>query len=319
LDELSRLELLRALFSATALPAGVSLGIGDDAAVLARSDAPLVWTVDTAVEGVHFRRDWLSLEDIGWRSLAAAASDLAAMGASPRGALSALILPAQFGDADLLALARGQAEAAAALETAVIGGNLARGSELSITTTLLGEARQPILRGGARAGHVVGLAGAIGVAAAGLALLQQGTGNGAPGDLTERVLQAFRRPHARIAEGLAAAGHAHAGIDVSDGLALDAWRLARASGVAVVLDADALLRVAGPDLIRVAALLGRDPLELALYGGDDYALLMTFAAHDVPAPFVAVGTCGAGVGIWLRSPDGTTRPLEAKGFDHFAR
>jgi len=318
LDELSRLELLRALFSATALPAGVSLGIGDDAAVLAPAGAPLVWTVDSAVEGVHFRRDWLSLEDIGWRSLTAAASDLAAMGASPRGALSALILPANFSDADLLALARGQAEAAAALGTAVIGGNLARGNELSITTTLLGEGREPVLRGGARAGDVVALAGTVGVAAAGLALLQRGIADGAPGDPTERALRAFRRPQARVAEGLAAAGHAHAGIDVSDGLALDGWRLARASGVALVLDAPALLRVAGPELTAVAALLARDPLELALYGGDDYALLMTFAAHEVPEPFVAVGTCGAGDGISLRSADGTIRPLEAKGFDHFA-
>src|SRR5882724_6500915 len=115
------------------LPAGVDVGIGDDAAVLESGSAPLVWTVDSAVEGVHFRRAWLSLEDIGWRSLMAAASDLAAMGARPRGILCALVLPPEFSDDDLENLARGQAAAATAIGSAVLGGNLSRGGELSIT------------------------------------------------------------------------------------------------------------------------------------------------------------------------------------------
>jgi len=91
---------------------GVVVGIGDDAAVLTQSAGSLVWTVDACVEGVHFRREWASLRDIGWRSFMAAASDLAAMGASPRGALSALVLPESFTDAELDELAGGQADAA---------------------------------------------------------------------------------------------------------------------------------------------------------------------------------------------------------------
>ncbi|HEY3594039.1 MAG TPA: thiamine-phosphate kinase, partial [Polyangiaceae bacterium] len=256
MDEQSRLELLRQLFSAAGPMAGVTVGVGDDAAVLAPGGAPLVWTVDGAVDGLHFRRDWMSFEDVGWKSLSAAASDLAAMGAKPRGVLSALILPREFGDDELAALARGQAAAAASLGTAVIGGNLARGNELSITTTVLGEARAPILRKGARAGDVVALAGPVGLAAAGLELFRQGA---ARHSSTDPAVEAFLHPKARIAAGLAAAGVAHAGIDVSDGLALDASRLARESDVGIVFDGPALLAAAGPDLASVAALLARDP------------------------------------------------------------
>jgi len=292
----------------------VTVGIGDDAAVLEPSDARLVWTVDTAVEGVHFRRDWMSLEDIGWKSLAAAASDLGAMGASPRGVLSSLILPPEFDDADLVALARGQAEAAASLGTAVIGGNLAGGTQLSVTTTVLGEAREPILRSGARAGDTVALAGPVGLAAAGLELFRRGAATGG-----DPAVEALRRPIARITAGLAAAGHAHAGIDISDGLALDASRVAAASGVGIAFERGALLAAAGSHLAAAAARLARDPLELALYGGDDYALLMTFAPGDVPAPFAAVGQCTAEPGIHLREADGSARLLEPRGFDHFAR
>jgi thiamine-monophosphate kinase len=317
LDEQSRLEVLRKLFSATGSHRGVTVGVGDDAAVLAASDVPLVWTVDTAVDGVHFRRDWMSLEDIGWRSLSAAASDLAAMGAAPRGVLSSLILPRQFDDAELEALARGQAACAAALGTAVIGGNLARGAELSITTTVLGETRAPILRRGARAGDIVALAGPVGLAAAGLALLQRGTPGETPDDAS-LAIAAFRRPTARIREGIGAVGHAHAGIDVSDGLALDASRLARESDVGIVFDSDALLAAVGPHLVAVGSRIGRDAIDLALHGGDDYALLMTFAPGEIPEPFIAVGWCDAERGVWLGEPSGTKRVLEPRGFDHFA-
>src|SRR5204863_6701994 len=119
------------------------------------------------------RRAWMSLREIGFRSLMAAASDLAAMGATPRGVLSALVLPDSIDDADLEDLAAGQREAAELLGTAVLGGNLARGSELSITTSVLGEAAQPILRRGAKQADVLVIAGPIGLAAAGLEALRR--------------------------------------------------------------------------------------------------------------------------------------------------
>jgi thiamine-monophosphate kinase len=170
-SELARISLVAAIFRPR--DAGrVQIGIGDDAAVIAPGSRPLVWTIDAQVEGTHFRRDWLGWEDVGWRSFMAAASDLAAMGAAPVAALSALVLAPDVDDAALAAIATGQAAAASALGTTIAGGNLAHGAPTSITTTLLGEAVRPILRSGARPGDRVLLGGAIGLAAAGLAALE---------------------------------------------------------------------------------------------------------------------------------------------------
>jgi thiamine-monophosphate kinase len=315
LSELSRLERLRRFFARAPLARGITVGIGDDAAVLAPEGTSLVWTVDAAVEGVHFRRDWMSLEDIGFRSLMAAASDLAAMGARPRGVLSALVLPVGFSDEALDQLTRGQAEAAAELGTSVVGGNLARGNELSITTTVLGAARTPLLRKGAISGDVVAVAGPLGLAAAGIAALGARTS----GPTVDRAIAAYRRPRALIDEGAAAAACAHAAIDVSDGLALDAFRLAAESEVGIVLDAEKVRAAGGVELAAAAGALGLDPLELALHGGDDYALLIALPPGALAPPFRAVGSCTAGTGIHLQRADGALDKVEPRGYDHFGR
>ncbi len=277
----------------------MEVGIGDDATVLAPGAMPIVWTVDAAVEGIHFRRAWMSLREIGFRSLMAAASDLAAMGATPRGVLSALVLPDSIDDADLEDLAAGQREAAELLATAVLGGNLARGGELSITTSVLGEAAQPILRRGAREGDVLAIAGPIGLAAAGLAI------------------EAYKRPLARIEDGLRARGVARAAIDLSDGLAMDASRLGEESKVGILFDEAAVLGAGGEALSLAAAALGVEPLEFALYGGDDYALLAAFAPDSIAPSFLRVGMCTGERGLWLVGKDGNRRAIEARGFDHF--
>ena len=315
MSELSRLEHLRRFFARTPLPRGIIVGIGDDAAVLAPEGTSIVWTVDAAVEGVHFRRDWMSLEDVGFRSLMAAASDVAAMGARPRGVLSALVLPADFGDEPLERLTQGQAEAAAMLGTAVVGGNLARGSEFSITTTVLGCAPKPVLRRGALPGDVVAVAGRLGLAASGIEALVRRV-NGAA---VEPAIAAYRRPRALIEEGATAAVGAHAAIDVSDGLALDAFRLAAESGVELVLEAEKVRVASGTELDAGAAALGLDPLELALYGGDDYALLMAFPPGAVAPPFEPIGTCTEGAGVFLEQAGGARGKLEPRGYDHFRR
>jgi thiamine-monophosphate kinase len=312
LSERERLEKLRSLFG-TALPPGVEVGIGDDATVLAPGTTPLVWTVDAAVEGIHFRRAWMSLREIGFRSLMAAASDLAAMGATPRGVLSALVLPDSIDDADLEDLAAGQREAAELLGTAVLGGNLARGSELSITTSVLGEAAQPILRRGAKEADVLAIAGPIGFAAAGLEALRRGASDARLG----AAIQAYKRPLARIEDGLRARGVARAAIDLSDGLAIDASRLGEESEVGILFDEAAVLRASGEALSHAAAALGIAPLELALYGGDDYALLAAFAPDSIAASFLRIGTCTGERGLWLEEKDGSRRAIEARGFDHF--
>lgn len=311
-SEQQRIETLSRLFGRTPAP-GVDIGIGDDAAVLERGRGKLVWTVDAAVEGVHFRRDFLSFEDIGYRSMMAATSDLAAMGASPRGALSALVLPREVEDTELEALARGQEEAAREVGMAVIGGNLARGTELSITTTVLGEAERPLLREGARPSDLLALAGPVGLARAGLLALLRGLD--APA-LTE-AMKAWRRPLARMEAGFAASPLAHASIDLSDGLSLDSSRLAKASGVGVILDAKALLAHGGPTLLDAAGALSEDPLELMLEGGEDYAVLIACPKERVPPGFAVVGECIAGRGLWLRGENGELREIGAKGFDHF--
>lgn len=316
-SEWERIEALRAAFAAPSI-AGVVLGIGDDAAVLAPEPDLLVWTVDAAVDGVHFRRDLASLVDIGYRATMAAASDLAAMGASPRGLLSALVLPPDVSDQDLADLAAGQRAAADALGTAILGGNLARGSELSITTTALGATPRPLTRAGALPGDALWAAGPIGLAAAGLGLLL------AKSPLASAAARAavlrWRRPDAWIAAGIAARAWAHAAIDVSDGLAQDVQHLARAGVVEVILDASAVVT---PELREAAAELGGDPLDLALHGGEDYALVIAAPADALLPGFTRIGsiagtaaTPGAGA-VRVRREDGAIVAIAPRGFDHF--
>ncbi|WP_438007801.1 thiamine-phosphate kinase [Sorangium sp. So ce321] len=323
-SEWTRIEMLRAALGGGA-GAHVLCGIGDDAAIIAPASPPggaaepLVWTIDSAVEGVHFRRDLLSFEDLGYRATMAAASDLAAMGARPVGLLAALVLPRDVSDDELGALARGQRAACDEIGAAIIGGNLSRGGEISITTTALGAAAAPLRRDGARPGDALALAGPVGLAAAGFALLDRGMSPA--GAAAERAVHAFRRPVARIDAGLraAAGGRARAAIDVSDGLAADLAHLARASGVRALLDPAALVSA---DLREAAALFGADALELALHGGEDYAIAV--AGPDVGSlpGFVAIGRCapreeGASA-VALLGPDGQLTSVEARGYDHFA-
>lgn len=298
--ELERIALLAARFGTPGGP--ITTGIGDDAAVLDPA-GPLVWTVDAQVEGTHFRRDWVSWEDIGWRSFMAAASDLAAMAAAPVAALSSLVL-SDLTDDELAQLADGQAAAAREVGAPIVGGNLARGTETSITTTLLGSVWKPVLRKGARPGDRVWLAGPVGRAAAGLAAISAGL----PG--LESCKRAWRRPHARMEA--RAVKDATAALDVSDGLARDAGHLAEASGVVVVLDAAALVDTV---LAEAATVLGRDALDLALGGGEDYALLATS-----PTPlegFAEIGVVEAGAPAVLVERGGQRSPAPRSGFDHF--
>jgi len=318
-SELVRIARLRTRFARPS--ACVPVAIGDDAAVLSLLGAgagKLVWTVDVQVDRTHFRANWVSWEDIGWRSFMAAASDLAAMGAEPVAALSSLVLAPSIDDEILDALTRGQAAAADAIGAPIVGGNLSRGTETSITTTLIGRAERPILRSGARAGDGLWLAGAIGLAGAGLALVEEHMEDPRmQDDDTAACLQAWRRPVARIAEGRVLAGLASAAIDISDGLARDAGHLAEASGVRIVLDVAALIAAGGEALVAGSAVTGCDPVELALYGGEDYALLAA-SSEEVPG-FLQIGRIEAhtqGPRVLLTTARGTV-PVESRGYDHF--
>ncbi|MCC6647431.1 MAG: thiamine-phosphate kinase [Polyangiaceae bacterium] len=283
--------------------AGLRLGIGDDAAWL---DGDLVWTIDTLIEGVHALSGVSTLEDLGFRATMTSASDLAAMGAAPLFALAAVTLR---DEGDFAGVRRGQEQALARLGAPIVGGNLTRGGERSISTTWLGRAPRPLLRSGARAGDGVFVAGALGLAAAGLEGLRRGI------RVPEVCVAAHLRPVALIAAGLRAVeAGATSGIDVSDGLVADARHVACASSVALSLDAGALAAAGGAALEEAARALSRDALDLALSGGDDYALLFT-GPQALARHFARVGVVEAG-------PPGVTvlrdgRPVELPGgFDH---
>ncbi len=308
MDEEARILALARVF-ALGGARGVEVGIGDDAAVLRATAGRLVWTIDEQVEGTHFRRGLVSWQDVGWRSFMAAASDVAAMGAEPWCALAAVVLPEDVPDEDFEALARGQRDAAVEVGAPIVGGNLSRGPVVSVATTLLGVCERAIERRGARPGDGLWLAGRVGLAAAGFHALERGREQDAP---FAAAIEAWRRPRALVREGAAMAGAAHAAADVSDGLARDAGHVAQASGVGLVLDESALL--ADEELLRAADALGESALNLALHGGEDYALV---AASDVSMHgFRRVGEVREGAGLVLRSPQGE-QALQARGFDHF--
>jgi thiamine-monophosphate kinase len=313
----SEADLVHALAAALG-PAGdgVRLGIGDDCAVLARPAGDLVWTVDAHVEAVHFRREWLMYEDVGFRSYAAAASDVVAMGASPIAVLSALTLDPVVTDADVVALARGQRQASEAASAAVVGGNLSRGATFSVTTTVLGRVlgARAVERGGARPGDRLFLTGPVGLAGLGLRALEGGL---AEDPRLREVVDAFRRPRVRY-DLASAVSRASAAVDVSDGLAIDAGRLASASGVAIVLGAAEVLSLGGPALASGAARFGVEPMLAALQGGDDYVVLGAISPREpVPAGLTIVGEVRAGEGVFV--DDGSElRRVGAVGHDHFA-
>ena len=313
--ESQAVALLAARFAAPRDPS-VRLGIGDDAAILSPPPGKLVWTVDACVEGTHFERSLLSLEDVGWKSFHAAASDLAAMGAAPVAALSALELPRGFSREELDELARGQALGARAARCPVVGGNMARAEKLAVTTTLLGRAYAPLTRAGAKPGEELWLVGEVGLAGAGFALLRARARRRRTA-AAERCILAWRRPVALLKRGPLLVGRASAAIDVSDGLGGDLAHLGRESRVKVVIEAHALERALAPELREVADSLGKSALELALSGGEDYALVAAGPSARRPRFAKRIGRVERGRGALLESVDGALRDLGA-GFDHLA-
>lgn len=292
----------------------IVLGIGDDAAVLAPSPDACVLSVDAAFEGVHFDRSWAGLCEIGRRSFVAALSDLAAMGARPRAALVALSLAPGFQERDVDELARGLRMAADEFNAPIVGGNLARGGHLSITTTVVGACTgRAVGRRGAQAGDAVWVTGPLGAAALGLVALQRGRG-GEPS--FEPYVRRWRAPHARLMVGQRLADLATACIDVSDGLVRDLGRLARASGVGVRIETQEVPLEAG--FVQACALLDVDPLDLALAGGEDYELAFTAPlSAGVAAVATRIGAVVEGSGVEIVGPDGGRISLRRIGHDHF--
>ena len=311
-------------------PVQLVRGIGDDCAVL-RPEAgrDVLVTTDTQEEGVHFRRDWSTPEDIGWRCLAVNVSDIAAMGGSPLGAVIALSVPATLEVAFVEALYDGLQELATAYDCPIIGGNISKASEhLSVTITVLGDVPtgKGVYRSGAQVGDEVWVTGDLGGAKAGLeVLLHPETLSGVP---TSEVLRRYRRPRPRLREAqyLRQHGVLHSLIDISDGLSSDLAHICTESNVSARLDAAHI--PVSEEVRHIAQALQVTPLTLALHGGEDFELCLTappgtlaplqqaFMAH-FQCPLVRIGTVQAGHGVMLHLPDGTQQPLRARGYDHF--
>ncbi len=301
--ELSEAELLARVLPLLARPAEqVLLGPGDDCAVLAAPDGRYVISTDTQVQDQDFRLSWPSGVvttgyDTGVKCAAQNLADVAAMGAVPSALVVSLTLPPQTPVSWPQDFARGLAagcEAMGAQDCAVVGGDLGAGRELSVTATVTGdlEGREPVRRAGAGAGGVVALAGSTGRAAAGVALLEDHRYRPGEDELLDALAQAQLRPCAPVPAGPAAArAGATAMIDLSDGLLRDAGRIAAASDVVVDLDAAAVAALAEP-LEPAARLLGTDPRDWALAGGEDHGLLAVFPQGvPLPGPFRAIGSC----------------------------
>ena len=284
------------------------VGPGDDAAVVATSDGRVVVSTDLLIENRHFRRDWSSANDIGHKAAARNFADIVAMGAVPTALLVGFAGPGTL-DVDWVdALVTGMREECGDVGAAVVGGDVTEADVVMLGLTALGDlqGRPPVTLDGARPGDVVAVAGRLGWAAAGFAVL--GRGFRSP----VSVVSAHRRPEPPYQQGVVAAElGATAMTDVSDGLVADLGHIAEASGVRIDVRGDALDVPA--KLREVGAALNVDPLVWVVTGGDDYALAATFPnGTRLPEPWRVIGLVGDGEGVRV---DGRRWPHG--GHEHF--
>lgn len=312
LADVSESELLRQIFPFFPASSAVSVGPGDDAAVL-RTGPTTVATTDSMVRGRDWLDEWSSAGDVATKLLTQNLADIAAMGATPTAILVSLVADPATSLDWAVEFARVLGERATAAGVAVAGGDLssAPAGVLMVSVTALGDlgGRQPVLRSGARPGHVVAVNGSLGRSAAGLALLHGGADPGAVADgILRSCLAHHLRPVAPLAAGPEGArAGASAMIDLSDGLLRDGHRIAEASGVRLALSPTGLY----DDQAALEPVVGGAAWECVLAGGEEHSLLATFPG-DVPDGWRTIGVVEAGDGVTL---DGVVQ--QARGWDHF--
>ncbi|MFL5403385.1 MAG: thiamine-phosphate kinase [Gemmatimonadales bacterium] len=291
-------------------------GLGDDCALIQIGDDFLAVSTDISVEAVHFRLDWIRLEEAGWRATAGALSDLAAVGAEPTGILSAVTMPRAAAEAELLELMAGVGAAAAFARAPVVGGDLSSAEAWSAAITVLGRTHSPVTRAGAKPGDRLWVTGALGGARSALEAWHRGE------QPSSESRVRFAHPEPRLDAGQWLARHgAHAMIDLSDGIGGDAGHIAAASHAKLEIDL-ASLPVA-TDVRAEARRLDMSPGQFAAEGGEDYELFVAlppaFAAADqftrqCGLALTPIGSVEAGSGVRFFL-DG--KPIALKGYNHF--
>jgi thiamine-monophosphate kinase len=303
---------------------GVSFGAGDDAALFRSTQGhETILTCDWFLEGTHFLRDKHPPDAVGWKSLARAVSDVAAMGGTPRCFLLSLALPESHTGRWLDEFLSGLRRASRKFDCVLAGGDTTRCREILINLTVIGEVRsaRAVCRSGARSGNLIYVTGRLGEAELGLRVLRSARGHTKPKNpLTKKHL--YPEPRLALGQWLADRRLATAMMDLSDGLSSDLPRLCAASGVGARLESANIPAVRVPDPIRN---LGMDPLQLALHGGDDYELLFTAPANKISMlPKGYEGISLTRIGIITESPElivseenGRERRLLPGGWDPF--
>ncbi|WP_020671144.1 thiamine-phosphate kinase [Amycolatopsis nigrescens] len=283
---LGEFGLIRAVTGNRRQPKSTLLGPGDDAAVVAAPDGRVVATTDVLVQGVHFRLDWSTPEQVGRKAVAVNLADVAAMGATPSSVLLGLACPADTKAALVTELVDGMWAEANRAGVGLVGGDVVQSDQLVVSITALGDlgGRAPVTRSGARPGDILAVCGRLGWAAAGLAVL--GRGFRSP----VSVVNAQRAPEPPYPAGPAAAlAGATAMIDVSDGLLADLGHVAAASEVGIDVHTPRLQ--ISQKLREVGSALGADPLRWVLTGGEDHALAATFPPFvDLPEGWLRIGS-----------------------------
>jgi thiamine-monophosphate kinase len=329
LDEIGEFGLIERIRARKqAYDEDVVIGIGDDCAILRRGPVLEVLTTDCLVEGTHYEDKWLSMKDVGWKTLAVNVSDVAAVGGTPRHALITLFLPEAVTTGDIDDLYDGLDECAGAFGVAIVGGDIVKiRGPFAVSLTLSGtcERDEVALRSGARKDDLIVVTGSLGGASLGLKCLKDGVAGAESGALAECVKK-FRRPVPRLKESRAIIQELRpsAMIDISDGLLSDLWHVIEASKVGAMLNADAVPVAEGvSEFFRS----GEAALSWAISGGEEYELLFTMSsrhegklaelANKLGTRLTPIGTITSKTaGVKLAGPNGE-KELKPGGFDHF--